>query len=60
MKTNKTFGMRKTAQIASKKPISSFRRLKQDYMMILKDPIPYVSVAPLPNDILEWYLVFFN
>ncbi|KAH9416410.1 Ubiquitin-conjugating enzyme E2 J2, partial [Dermatophagoides pteronyssinus] len=41
----------------SKKFISSFRRLKQDYMMIMKDPVPYVTVAPLQNDILEWHYV---
>lgn len=47
-------GVRQNAQNNSKKFISSWRRLKQDYMMIMKDPVPYVTVAPLQNDILEW------
>ena len=29
-------------------------RLKQDYMRIMKDPIPYVKAIPLPSNILEW------
>ncbi|XP_060560018.1 ubiquitin-conjugating enzyme E2 J2-like [Ruditapes philippinarum] len=33
-------------------------RLRQDYMRIMKDPVPYVKAAPLPSNILEWhYLV---
>ncbi|XP_046920190.1 ubiquitin-conjugating enzyme E2 J2-like [Dermatophagoides farinae] len=50
-------GVRQNAQNNSKKFISSWRRLKQDYMMIMKDPVPYVTVAPLQNDILEWHYV---
>ncbi len=30
-------------------------RLKQDYLRIKKDPVPYVTAAPLPTNILEWY-----
>lgn len=37
-----------------KKFICSWRRLKHDYLMIMKDPIPYISVAPRESDILEW------
>jgi len=29
-------------------------RLRQDYMRIMKDPVPYVRAAPLPSNILEW------
>ena len=29
-------------------------RLRQDYMRIMKDPVPYVKAAPLPSNILEW------
>ena len=29
-------------------------RLKQDYIRIVKDPVPYVSAMPLPSNILEW------
>ncbi|XP_029650930.1 ubiquitin-conjugating enzyme E2 J2 [Octopus sinensis] len=30
-------------------------RLKQDYMRIIKDPVPYVEAVPLPSNILEWH-----
>ena len=29
-------------------------RLKQDYMRIMRDPVPYVKAVPLPSNILEW------
>ncbi|XP_076472217.1 ubiquitin-conjugating enzyme E2 J2-like [Babylonia areolata] len=32
-------------------------RLKQDYMRIIKDPVPYVQAAPLPSNILEWHYI---
>jgi ubiquitin-protein ligase len=31
-------------------------RLKQDYLRIKKDPVPYVTASPLPTNILEWYV----
>ncbi|XP_042896153.1 ubiquitin-conjugating enzyme E2 J2 isoform X2 [Parasteatoda tepidariorum] len=31
------------------------RRLKQDYMRLMKDPVPYVKAHPLPQNILEWH-----
>lgn len=31
-------------------------RLKQDYMRIMKDPVPYIQASPLPSNILEWYV----
>ena len=31
-------------------------RLKQDYMRIKHDPLPYIVAEPLPSDIFEWYL----
>ncbi|GAB1607918.1 ubiquitin-conjugating enzyme E2 J2-like [Argonauta hians] len=30
-------------------------RLKQDYLRIIKDPVPYVEAVPLPSNILEWH-----
>ena len=30
------------------------RRLRQDYMRLMRDPVPYVEAAPLPSNILEW------
>lgn len=32
-------------------------RLKQDYMRIMKDPVPYVRAIPLPSNILEWHYI---
>ncbi|XP_041377931.1 ubiquitin-conjugating enzyme E2 J2-like [Gigantopelta aegis] len=32
-------------------------RLKQDYIRIVKDPVPYVSAIPLPSNILEWHYI---
>ncbi|KAL8578283.1 Ubiquitin-conjugating enzyme E2 J2 [Nucella lapillus] len=32
-------------------------RLKQDYVRIIKDPVPYVQAAPLPTNILEWHYI---
>ncbi|KAK3097586.1 hypothetical protein FSP39_011185 [Pinctada imbricata] len=32
-------------------------RLKQDYMRIMKDPVPYVRAVPLPSNILEWHYI---
>lgn len=31
------------------------RRLRQDYMRIMKDPVPYVKAHPLHSNILEWH-----
>lgn len=30
------------------------KRLKQDYIRIMKDPVPYVKAHPLPQNMLEW------
>ncbi|XP_052082764.1 ubiquitin-conjugating enzyme E2 J2-like [Mytilus californianus] len=32
-------------------------RLKQDFMRIMRDPVPYVKAAPLPSNILEWHYI---
>nr|XP_054769074.1 ubiquitin-conjugating enzyme E2 J2-like [Lytechinus pictus] len=32
-------------------------RLKQDYLRLKKDPVPYVTAEPLPSNILEWHYV---
>ena len=29
-------------------------RLKQDYLRMRKDPVPYIVAEPLPSNILEW------
>ena len=33
---------------------TAMKRLKQDYKMIMTDPVPYVEAAPLESNILEW------
>ncbi|CAG0920422.1 unnamed protein product [Notodromas monacha] len=32
-------------------------RLRQDYLRIKADPVPYVTAEPLPHNILEWHYV---
>ncbi|XP_003742050.2 ubiquitin-conjugating enzyme E2 J2-like [Galendromus occidentalis] len=32
-------------------------RLKRDYIRILRDPLPFIVVQPLPENILEWHYV---
>ena len=36
---------------------SATARLKQDYIRLIKDPVPYVAASPLPSNILEWHYV---
>jgi len=44
--------------MASKKVNSTATaRLKQDYMRIMKDPVPYIQAAPVPSNILEWHYI---
>ncbi|KOB70272.1 putative Ubiquitin-conjugating enzyme E2 J2 [Operophtera brumata] len=32
-------------------------RLKQDYLRLKNDPVPYVTAEPVPSNILEWHYV---
>lgn len=41
----------------SKHGNSATSRLKQDYLRLKKDPVPYVEAEPLPSNILEWHYV---
>ena len=41
----------------SKVPITATHRLKQDYVRLKKDPVPYITAEPLPSNILEWHYV---
>ncbi|XP_020285327.1 ubiquitin-conjugating enzyme E2 J2-like [Pseudomyrmex gracilis] len=36
---------------------SATARLRQDYVRLKKDPVPYVLAEPDPSDILEWHYV---
>uniref|UniRef100_A0A672NZM6 Ubiquitin-conjugating enzyme E2 J2 n=2 Tax=Sinocyclocheilus grahami TaxID=75366 RepID=A0A672NZM6_SINGR len=37
--------------------MTATRRLKQDYLRIRKEPVPYICAEPLPSNILEWHFV---
>lgn len=43
--------------IMSKRNSSAVARLKQDYIRLKKDPVPYIVAEPLPSNILEWRYV---
>jgi len=38
-------------------PITATQRLKQDYLRLKRDPVPYITAEPLPANILEWHYV---
>lgn len=48
--------------MATPKRVSSTAtsRLKQDYMRLIKDPVPYCKAVPLPSNILTWHYVVFG
>jgi len=35
----------------------AIKRLRQDYLRLQRDPVPYIEAAPLPSNILEWHYV---
>jgi len=37
--------------------MTALSRLKQDFVRIKKDPVPYIVAEPLPSNILEWHYV---
>lgn len=40
--------------LTQRKGTTATQRLKQDYLRLIKDPVPYVTAHPLPSNILEW------
>lgn len=42
--------------MTNQKPTAT-SRLKQDYMRLKRDPVPYITAEPLPSNILEWHYV---
>uniref|UniRef100_A0A0K8TQ93 Ubiquitin-conjugating enzyme E2 J2 n=1 Tax=Tabanus bromius TaxID=304241 RepID=A0A0K8TQ93_TABBR len=42
--------------MANKRP-TAIARLRQDYLRIKRDPIPFITAEPLPSNILEWHYV---
>jgi len=49
-------GVHKVA-VMSKRSSSAVARLRQDYIRIKKDPVPYIVAEPLPSNLLEWHYV---
>ena len=43
--------------VMSRRTNSATSRLRQDYMRLKKDPVPYIVAEPLPSNILEWHYV---
>ncbi|CAH0557223.1 unnamed protein product [Brassicogethes aeneus] len=43
--------------MSNRKPSSATSRLKQDYLRLKRDPVPYITAEPLPSNILEWHYV---
>lgn len=41
----------------SRRTNSAAGRLRQDYLRLRKDPVPYITAEPLPANILEWHYV---
>ncbi|XP_054725838.1 ubiquitin-conjugating enzyme E2 J2-like [Anastrepha obliqua] len=40
-----------------RKQPTAISRMKQDYMRLKRDPLPYITAEPLPSNILEWHYV---
>ncbi|RDD44075.1 Ubiquitin-conjugating enzyme E2 J2 [Trichoplax sp. H2] len=38
----------------SRLPTTATHRLRQDYLRLKKDPVPYIEATPLSSNILEW------
>jgi len=36
---------------------TALSRLRQDYLRLKRDPVPYIVAEPLPNNILEWHYI---
>ncbi|XP_047506124.1 ubiquitin-conjugating enzyme E2 J2-like [Pieris napi] len=43
--------------MAKTKVTGATSRLKQDYLRLKNDPVPYVTAEPVPSNILEWHYV---
>ena len=38
-------------------PMTAVSRLRQDFMRLKKDPVPFIVAEPLPSNLLEWHYV---
>lgn len=49
--------MPSSSSSSGRKQPTAVSRMKQDYMRLKRDPLPYITAEPLPNNILEWHYV---
>lgn len=42
--------------MTNRKP-TAMSRMKQDYLRLKKEPVPYITAEPLPSNLLEWHYV---
>jgi len=47
--------MSSSSTSGGRKQPTAVSRMKQDYMRLKRDPLPYITAEPLPNNILEWH-----
>ncbi|XP_037732344.1 ubiquitin-conjugating enzyme E2 J2 [Drosophila subpulchrella] len=47
--------MTSSSASGGRKQPTAVSRMKQDYMRLKRDPLPYITAEPLPNNILEWH-----
>ena len=47
-------------RLQPRKGTTATQRLKQDYLRIVRDPVPFVTAHPQPSNILEWSVSLFS
>ncbi|XP_017105125.2 ubiquitin-conjugating enzyme E2 J2 [Drosophila bipectinata] len=47
--------MSSSSASGGRKQPTAVSRMKQDYLRLKRDPLPYITAEPLPNNILEWH-----
>ncbi|XP_037954029.1 ubiquitin-conjugating enzyme E2 J2-like [Teleopsis dalmanni] len=47
--------VKKISSTGGRKQPTAISRMKQDYMRLKRDPLPYITAEPLPNNLLEWH-----
>ena len=38
--------------------LTAHARLRKDYLRLIKDPVPYIVACPVPENLLEWYVLY--
>ncbi|KAH8329745.1 hypothetical protein KR074_004191 [Drosophila pseudoananassae] len=47
--------MSSSSASGGRKQPTAVSRMKQDYLRLKRDPLPYITAEPMPNNILEWH-----